>query len=114
MALPTRTRNQDLSPSIISLDHELSILAIIGDGFMKSTGLVVIGPECSHAGHSPLVNHLDLLVEFDTVLVPLPTSRLPFILHLLDYFTGQVTLKAGRNNTNELSLAGKVCLLTAL
>ena len=53
-------------------------------------------------------------MELGAALVPIPTPQLPFLSHLLDYVMSKVTLKAGRVDSNELTLACKICLPTAL
>jgi hypothetical protein len=53
-------------------------------------------------------------MKLGAVLVTIPTPRLPFILHLLDYVMHKITLKVGHVNSNKLPLASKICLPTAL
>jgi len=53
-------------------------------------------------------------MELSAVLIPILASRLPFITHLLNHFTSQITLKSGSVDAHKLALTGKVCLMPAL
>ena len=61
---------------------------------------------------TPLIDHLDLMVEFLTVLVTVPVPRLPFALHLVDCLAGQVVFLSCSVKAKDLSLIGKKGLVT--
>ena len=86
-------------------DTELTILAVLGDCLKEITNLVLLGHAGSQTSCRPLVNHLDLTVEFLTVLVTVPVPGPPIILHLLDRLSGQVSFLLCSDNANKLSLA---------
>lgn len=53
-------------------------------------------------------------MELDTMLVPVPVSRLALVLHLGHDLSSHVSLQAGSVNTHKLTLAGDVHLPPAL
>ncbi len=53
-------------------DTELTVLAVLGGCLEESTDLVLLGHAGCQTGRRPLVNHLDLMVKYLTVLVPVP------------------------------------------
>ena len=67
-----------------------------------------------HASDHPLINDADLLVKLVTVLVPIPASGLPFIMHLLDDSLLEITLEVSSINAHKLALAGKIGLVATL
>jgi hypothetical protein len=54
------------------------------------------------------------LVELGAVLVPVPVPGLPFVAHLLDPVSSEITLKAGSVNAHKLTLTGKIGLMATL
>ena len=111
--------NQGGEPGSVTLDNTLSdtkltVLAVLGDCLEESTNLVLLGHVGSQTGRGPLINHLDLMVKFLAVLVPVPAPGLPLVLHLLDCLVGQVAFLSCSVNANKMSLASKKCLVTTV
>ena len=105
-------------PRSVTLDNALSnywltIIVVLEDCLKKGPDLDN-GHVCSHASHSPLNYHMELPVDFGTVLVPGPTLRLPFLMHFLDYLMGQVTLKASSVSNHELAFVCKIGFMATL
>ena len=95
-------------------DKEFTILTVLWDRLEECTDLILCQHWSGEASDGPFIYDADLLVELGAVLVPIPVAGIPFIAHLLDHISCEITIKAGSINAHKLALVDKVRLVATL